>query len=330
MRDKVRERVGKAPSGSDTKDNRNGHSSIHISLPVETTTTQREKVTPDPVAAPLHMSSTEFTTAMVHFYRGEVQRSNTWRNRLDTTTNWAVLTTGATLSFVFSSPVNPAFVIPINSILVAIFLFMEARRYRYYEVWAKRVRVIETGYFAPMLSPRNLPKDQEWAEHIAADLIEPHFTISELEAVGRRLRSNYIWIFLLLALSYNLKIYIHPFPIPWDNTREFAEAFIRFRETFFARAEVGVVPGWLVVTVGVVFNIVLFCFAVLTLRLKDSASEVLPRDEFSWHPIRTVTDWTRNAANSRRQATERRAERARQRVKQTSADIHKTETANKA
>ena len=68
------------------------------------------------------MSPAEFNAAMIHFYRGEVQRSNTWRNRLDTTTNWAVITAGATLSFVFSSNANPHFVIPINSILVAIFL----------------------------------------------------------------------------------------------------------------------------------------------------------------------------------------------------------------
>ena len=41
------------------------------------------------------MQPAEFNTAMVHFYRGEVQRGNTWRTRLDNTTNWAVLTTGA-------------------------------------------------------------------------------------------------------------------------------------------------------------------------------------------------------------------------------------------
>ena len=55
------------------------------------------------------MGQTEFNTAMIHFYRGEVQRSNTWRNRLDTTTNWAVLTAGATLSFVFSSATQRPF-----------------------------------------------------------------------------------------------------------------------------------------------------------------------------------------------------------------------------
>src|SRR5262245_23146106 len=58
--------------------------------------------TQSPTGLMKRMSPSEFNTAMIHFYRGEVQRSNTWRNRLDTTTNWAVITAGATLSFVFS------------------------------------------------------------------------------------------------------------------------------------------------------------------------------------------------------------------------------------
>src|ERR687889_586848 len=136
-----------------------------------------------PAAQMRRMAPSEFNTAMIHFYRGEVQRSNTWRNRLDTMTNWAVITAGATLSFAFSSTANPHFVIPINSVLVAFFLFMEARRYRYYEIWSSRVRVIETGYFAQLLSPQSAV-DKDWAEHLAADLITPHFTISEWEAVG--------------------------------------------------------------------------------------------------------------------------------------------------
>src|ERR671927_1501968 len=107
------------------------------------------------------MTAGEFTTAMVHFHRAEVQRSNTWRNRLDTTTNWAVLTTGATLSFAFSSPDNPHFVILINTVLVGFFLFMEARRYRYYEIWSGRVRMLETGFFMQMLSP-DAAADDAW------------------------------------------------------------------------------------------------------------------------------------------------------------------------
>lgn len=258
------------------------------------------------VSAPQKLSLSEFNTAMVHFYRGEVQRSNVWRNRLDATTNWAVITAGATLSFVFSSPDNPHFAIPINSILVAIFLFMEARRYRYYEVWANRVRVLETGYFAPMLSHRTIPPDKEWADHISADLLSPHFTISTWEAIGRRLRANYIWIFILLALSWTLKVYLHPSPAP-----DF--------ETFIHRAQVGLAPGWVVILTGFIFNSVVFFIAFSTLRLNDASSEVLPLEHFEWHPLKQVSDWAES--NLKKRNTIRRSKKARQRVR----SIHKTE-----
>src|SRR4029077_6481629 len=194
------------------------------------------------------LSPAEFNTAMAHFYRGEIQRSNTWRNRLDTTTNWAVLSAGAMLSFAFSSPNTPHFVIPVDSILVAVFLVMEARRYRYYEIWSSRVRVMETGYLARMLAPESVPEDKERASHLASDLLTPHFTISVWEAIGRRLRRNYIWLFALLALSWNLKVYLHP------------QAALNLDE-FVSRATVGLVPGSIVIMAGIAFNFTLFIFA---------------------------------------------------------------------
>ena len=273
-----------------------------------------ETVIPDrqPAKSPDLMrkpSPAEFSTAMAHFYRGEVQRSNTWRTRLDNTTYWAVLTVGGALSFAFSSPNNPHFLIPIISILVSIFLVMEARRYRYYEIWASRVRVMETGYLAQMLAPDSVPRDQEWASHLASDLLTPHFTISVWEAVGRRLRRNYIWLFALLALSWNLKVYLHPAP---------ATNF----DEFLVRATVGVVPGWIVFIVGFVFNATLFIFAVSTIRLREATGEVLPRHEFSLHPLQRVSSWTR-AASSGTRATVRRARRARQRMR--GAEVRKIE-----
>jgi len=258
-------------------------------------------------------SPSEFNTAMVHFYRGEVQRSNTWRSRLDNTTYWAVITAGATLSFAFSSSNSPHFVIPINSLLVAVFLVMEARRYRYYEIWSSRVRVIETGYFAQMLAPESVPRDQEWASHLAADLLTPHFTISVWEALGRRLRRNYIYIFLLLALSWNLKVYLHPAPA------------VNFDE-FLQRATVGLVPGRLVFLIGFVFNATLFMFALFTIRLREATGEVLPRHQFSLRPLQRVTSWTRAAAQSGGRATVRRAKRARQRLRGSTTKIDITQT----
>ncbi len=262
---------------------------------------------------PRKVSPAEFNTAMVHFYRGEITRANTWRNRLDTTTNWAVLTTGATLSFAFSSPVNPHFVILINTLLVAFFLFMEARRYRYYEIWSSRVRVLETGYFAQLMTP-DLPGDDAWITHLVKDLQSPSFNISEWEAVGRRLRRNYLWIFMLLAACWNLKVYMHPVPAYDFNA-------------FIDRATIGFVPGAVIFMAGIIFNIGLLTFALATVRLREAQGEVLPHHEF--HPIQTVTNWTRTATGRQSatgasssssttggaNATVRRAKRARERAR---------------
>src|SRR5262249_49649304 len=211
------------------------------------------------------------------------------------------LSAGAMLSFAFSSPNTPHFVIPVDSILVAVFLLMEARRYRYYEIWSSRVRVMETGYLARMLAPDAVPPDKEWASHLASDLLTPHFTISVWEAIGRRLRRNYIWLFALLALSWNLKVYLYPEP---------AHNFVEF----LARAQVGLVSGGVVFAVGLLFNATLFVFAVTTIRLREATGEVLPRHQFSLHPLRVVSSWGR-AATSGTKATVRRAKRARQRMR---------------
>jgi uncharacterized membrane protein len=247
----------------------------------------------------------EFNMAMVHFYRGEVTRANTWRNRLDTTTNWAVITTGATLSFAFSLPTNPHFVILINTALVGFFLFMEARRYRYYEIWSGRVRVMETGFFMQMLSP-DTAGDDTWAQMLVADLQEPRFNVSEAEALGRRLRRNYLWMFMLLAASWNLKVYMHPYTSP-----DFAD--------FLRKADIGIVPGEVVFMVGIFFNVGLLLFAFFTMRLREATGEVLTERDFHFHPFQRVGEWTRAAATNtkRRAATVRRAKRARERTRST-------------
>ncbi|MDO8971723.1 MAG: DUF2270 domain-containing protein, partial [Saprospiraceae bacterium] len=158
-----------------------------------------------------HLRPSEFTTAMVHYYRAEIQRSNTWRMRLDNTTNWAVLTTSAAISFALSSPNNHHGILILNTLLITIFLWIEARRYRYYELWAYRTRLIETDFFAAMLTPPFAPHP-EWAENLSETLVAPEFPISMWEALGRRLRRNYVWIFLVMGVVWALKSYLHPTP----------------------------------------------------------------------------------------------------------------------
>jgi uncharacterized membrane protein len=208
------------------------------------------------------MSPSEFNTAMIHFYRGEVTRSNTWRTRLDSTTNWAVLTTGAALSFAFSDADNAHFMLIMTTMLVALFLYIEARRYRYYELWANRVRLMETDFFAAMLVPPFRPSE-DWSRTLAETLLQPIFTITALEAIGRRFRRNYFWIFILLAASWLAKIALHP--TPTDDLTIIIE-----------RAAIGPISGMAVLLTGVAFNVLLFATGMLTAGLQRSTAEVLP------------------------------------------------------
>jgi len=164
------------------------------------------------------LKTSEFVTAMVHFFRAEVTRANVWRQRLDTTTNWAVVATGATLSIAFSQPNIHHGIIILNTMLVTLFLYIEARRYRYYELWSYRVRLMETDFFAAMLVPPFHPSP-DWAESLAENLLSPSFPVSMWEAFGRRLRRNYLWIFLILGIAWVAKYWL--FPAPPADLQEF-------------------------------------------------------------------------------------------------------------
>ncbi len=207
----------------------------------------------------------EFNTAMVHFYRGEVTRSNVWRTRLDSTTNWAVVTAGAVLTFSFGSVNNSHVVILLSFLLVGLFLVIEARRYRYYELWALRVRLMETDFFAAMLNAPFTPH-QEWAARLTESLLTPEFPITYLEAVGRRLRRNYVWLFLILGIAWSVKLLLHPSPAySWRS--------------FLSHATIGFVYGDIVVLTVVIFLVVLIFLAVFTTGLQDSPGEVLSHYE---------------------------------------------------
>jgi len=209
------------------------------------------------------MKSSEFTTAMVHFFRAEVQRANVWRQRLDTTTNWAVVVTGATLSIAFSQPDIHHGIIILNTLLVMWFLLIEARRYRYYELWSYRVRLMETDFYAAMLVPPFHPSP-EWAENLAENLLTPSFPISIWEAFGRRLRRNFFWIFLILYVSWAAKIWL--FPVQVSSLAEFV-----------SRSAVGPVPGEVMILLGFVFYGLLTVIAVWTITMTRATGEVLPR-----------------------------------------------------
>jgi len=209
------------------------------------------------------LKSSEFTTAMVHLFRAEIQRANVWRQRLDTTTNWAVVTTGAAISFAFTQAQGSHVVILLNILLVTIFLIMEARRYRYYELWASRVRLMETDFYAAMLVPPFHPSP-DWAESLAESLLTPHFPISIWEATGRRLRRNYLWIYTIVGMAWLANLWLMPTPV--NDLGHFIE-----------RAAIGGLAGQIVLGLVAIYLSALGVLALLTLNLRQASGEVLPR-----------------------------------------------------
>ncbi|MSU89606.1 DUF2270 domain-containing protein [Rhodobacteraceae bacterium 2CG4] len=189
----------------------------------------------------------EFTAAeigaLAHLYRGEVYRSTLWRQRLDTTTNWSVVTLGIALSIAFASPDASPLPLILVGILILFFLLLEARRYRYFNVWRARCRWMETHFYAPMLETGDLHTEENWQKTLADDYLVPQYHVGLLTAVGRRIRRNYMWILLIQTVAYIGKLVVHPEPVA-----SFAE--------FIDRAGIGPLPGALVLGAGLIYILV--------------------------------------------------------------------------
>ncbi len=179
-------------------------------------------------------------TALAHLYRGEVYRSTVWRTRLDTTTNWAVVTLGVALSITFSSPGASPLPLLLVGVLIMLFLALEARRYRYFNVWRARTRWIEKHFYVPMLNDGDLHTEEDWQRVLASDYLNPRYHISYIVSLARRVRSNYLWILLIQTIAYIGKLIVHPIPV---------QSF----QGFVNRADIGPVPGEVVLGLGVCY-----------------------------------------------------------------------------
>src|SRR2546423_7937684 len=202
-------------------------------------------------------------TALSHLYRGELYRSTVWRTRLDATTNWAVVTTGLALSLTFSSETASPLPLVLVGLLVAVFLLIEGRRYRFFDFFRIRAHILEVYFFGPILQGQGVRVDNGWNATLYQDYVAPALHITFLEAVGRRLRNNYGWIFFLQVTAYVGKLLIHPLPIG-------------SLDEFFARATIGPVPGQLVLLAGLVFHATWVTIAVVTYRSRRGADRARP------------------------------------------------------
>ncbi|MFD3189135.1 DUF2270 domain-containing protein [Sedimentitalea sp. HM32M-2] len=198
--------------------------------------------------------------AVAHLYRGEVYRSTIWRTRLDTTTNWAVVTLGVALSISFASPDASPLPLVLVGVLIILFLMLEARRYRYFNVWRARARWLETHFYAPLLYDGDLHLDENWQQVLAQDYLRPRYHVGFLIAIGRRIRRNYLWILLIQSMAFAGKLAVHPTPV-----QSLSQAM--------SRADVGPIPGEVIVGFGLIYVLTWSVIAIWSYRLDIQRAE---------------------------------------------------------
>lgn len=164
----------------------------------------------------------EYLGVMTHFYRAEAHRSTVWRQRIDATTNWAVLTCAGMLSFAFANPHNSHFLLLVSNLVIFAYMVIEARRYRRFEVYQARLRMLEENFLLPIVSHDLISPKESWRQEVCGDLHRPTYKSKLLPSLGLRLRRNYGFIFAILAGAWMLKLEMHPtlatsFDVVWSR-----------------------------------------------------------------------------------------------------------------
>jgi len=151
----------------------------------------------------------DYYTVMAHFYRGEVGRIMLWRQRLDMTTNWAIAAATGVITYGLSHVETTHLVFFFANVVCLFLLIIESRRYRYYDAFRARVRMLEAHFLRPVVLKQEARDELNWRGQMAEDLALPSFKISRREALYRRFGRNYVWLFLIIGGAWFVKVWAH-------------------------------------------------------------------------------------------------------------------------
>jgi uncharacterized membrane protein len=157
-----------------------------------------------------------FVSLSGHFYRGEMDRAVTWRQRLDQTTHWAVIVIAALLTWVFSNQTRPHYILIIGMLLLFVFLLIEAHRYRGYDVWRQRIRFLQEHLFADLYAPGD--GNRSWEAQFGGALRNPSYNVPYWQACAHRLRRVYLALFVVLLVAWVVRITVFVADAPWYRT----------------------------------------------------------------------------------------------------------------
>lgn len=147
--------------------------------------------------------------ALVHLYRAEVGRMTAYRQRLDTTTNWAITSSALVTTFSLGNPSIPHAAFLFLMFVNAFFLVVEARRFRVYEAARYRVLLMERYMYPEVLGDTD-SSQRNWKPALIESLRTPYSypPVSLLAAIGWRLRRNYLWVYMAVLLTWIAKLEI--------------------------------------------------------------------------------------------------------------------------
>lgn len=139
------------------------------------------------------------------FYRGEVSHLTNESRRIDQSSDWAVAVMAAIITLTFSGRNMPSYLLFVGMAATCVFLVFEARRYRTYDAWRSRIRLLEENLFANALDPSGV-EIEDWRTELGDDLRRPTLKITFWEALSRRLRRVYGPLLAVLGAAWVVKI----------------------------------------------------------------------------------------------------------------------------
>jgi uncharacterized membrane protein len=208
---------------------------------------------PAPVAR-----SSNADNALIHLYRAESGGMTSSRQRLDTTTSWAITSSALVTTFTLGNTQISHAAVLFLIFLNFFFLQVEARRFCAYEVGRYRVLLLERWFYAEILGET---VDPHWTRALIRALRTPYPRVSFAGALGWRLRRNYLWMYLIVLFVWVGKLALSGGPMA-DIRVDLAE-----------RASVGSIPGTTVWAVVTLFYVWLILLAMLAKRLHPIGDE---------------------------------------------------------
>lgn len=207
---------------------------------------------------------TAFSSLIVQFYRGEMERMTVWRTRLDQTTNWAVVTMTAVLTWAFSNPSHPHYLLLVGMAAVSAFLFIEARRFQKYDAWRLRVRMLQEDLFANVYDPSGAEHD-DWREQLSNDLCDPVLKMSFQQALTHRLRRIDGVLLLILLGTWIVRI-----------------ALFGSNAVWYQAASIAGVPGLIILAIVCGYYLLLVGLALRSVPWWQGGREFHPRENHTW------------------------------------------------